>query len=69
MMYANQVCKDEKLKLAINLTFAGSLRIGEALGLTWDCEDISDEAIARVLSNPQMMAILAAMSKVMSSDS
>ena len=46
MMYANQVCKDEKLKLAINLTFAASLRIGEALGLTWDCVDISDEAIA-----------------------
>ena len=46
MMYANQVCKDEKLKLAVNLTFAASLRIGEALGLTWDCVDISDEAIA-----------------------
>ena len=46
MMYANQVCKDEKLKLAINLTFAASLRIGEALGLTWDCVDISDEAVA-----------------------
>ena len=46
IMYANQVCKDEKLKLAINLTFAASLRIGEALGLTWDCVDISDEAIA-----------------------
>jgi len=45
MMYANQVCKNEKLKLAINLTFAASLRIGEALGLTWDCVDISDEAI------------------------
>lgn len=29
----------------MNLAFAGSLRIGELLGLTWDCVDISEEAI------------------------
>lgn len=29
----------------LNLTFAGPLRIGELLGLTWDCVDVSDEAI------------------------
>lgn len=29
----------------MNLTFAGSLRIGKLLGLTWDCVDISPEAI------------------------
>lgn len=46
LMYAMDVCEDEFLKLALNLSFAGSLRIGELLGLTWDCIDISPEAIA-----------------------
>ena len=36
---------DEILKLAINLAFSCSLRIGELLGLTWDCVDISSESI------------------------
>ena len=31
--------------MCMNLAFAGSLRIGELLGLTWDCVDISEEAI------------------------
>ena len=31
--------------LSMNLAFAGSLRIGELLALTWDCVDISREAI------------------------
>ena len=44
-MYAIEVCDDEFTKLALNLAFAGSLRIGELLGLTWDCVDISPEAI------------------------
>lgn len=37
---------DEILKLALNLAFSCSLRIGEMLGLTWDCIDISDESIS-----------------------
>lgn len=45
LMYAIEVCDDEFTKLALNLAFAGSLRIGELLGLTWDCVDISPEAI------------------------
>ena len=45
LFHAIEVCDDPKLKLAINLAFACSLRIGELLGLTWDCVDISKEAI------------------------
>lgn len=45
LMYALEVCEDERLKLAINLAFSCSLRMGELLGLTWDCVDISPEAI------------------------
>ena len=45
LMYAIEVCDDEFTKLALNLAFAGSLRIGELLGLTWDCVDIFPEAI------------------------
>ena len=44
-MYATEVCEDEILKLAMNLSFAASLRIGELCGLTWDCVDISPEAV------------------------
>lgn len=33
------------LKLAINLAFSCSLRMGEMLGLTWDCVDISQTSI------------------------
>ena len=40
------VMDDEILKLALNLAFSCSLRIGEMLGLTWDCIDISDESIS-----------------------
>ena len=45
LIHALEVCEDERLKLAINVSFACSLRIGELLGLTWDCVDISREAI------------------------
>lgn len=45
LMYALEVSDDEVLNMALNLSFAGSLRIGELLGLTWDCVDISEEAI------------------------
>lgn len=43
---ALELCDDEILKLAINLAFSCSLRIGEMLGLTWDCVEISDASIA-----------------------
>ncbi len=45
LMYALEVCEDDRLKLAMKLSFSCSLRISELLGLTWDCVDISDEAI------------------------
>ena len=35
----------DRLKLAINLSFSCSLRIGELLGLTWDCVDISEQSL------------------------
>lgn len=38
-------CKDDRLKLCMNVAFACSLRIGELLALTWDCVDISEESI------------------------
>lgn len=44
-MYATEVCEDEILKLSMNLAFSGSLRIGELAALTWDCVDVSPEAI------------------------
>lgn len=43
---ALESCQDERLKLCMNLAFSCSMRIGEVLGLTWDCVDISDESIA-----------------------
>lgn len=45
LMHALSVCDDEFMKICLHLAFAGSLRIGELLGLTWDCVDISEEAI------------------------
>lgn len=45
LMYALEVCEDDRLNLAMNLSFSCSLRISELLGLTWDCVDISEEAI------------------------
>ena len=45
LFHAIDVCEDERLKLALHLTFACSLRIGELLGLTWDCVDVSEESI------------------------
>lgn len=44
-IFVDHVCEDERLKLAINLAFSCTLRMGELLGLTWDCVDISPEAI------------------------
>ncbi len=44
---ALDACKDARLYVAMNLSFACSLRIGEVLGLTWDNIHISDAEIAR----------------------
>ena len=43
---ALHVCDDPRLSLALNVAFCCSLRMGEMLGLTWDCIDISEESIA-----------------------
>ena len=42
---ALDVCDDDILSLALNLAFSCSLRMGEMLGLTWDCIDISQTSI------------------------
>ena len=42
---AMKVCDDPILSLALNLAFSCSLRIGEMLGLTWDCIDIAPQSI------------------------
>ena len=42
---ALDVCDDDMLKLALNLAFSCSLRMGEMLALTWDCVDIAPESI------------------------
>lgn len=47
LLHAIDVCEDELLKLAINVAFAGSLRMGEMLALTWDCVDVSESSIER----------------------
>lgn len=46
LFHALEVCEDERLKLAINLAFSCSLRVGELLGLTWDCVDLSEGSLA-----------------------
>ena len=43
---ALSVCEDERLALAINLAFSCSLRLGEIMGLTWDCMVIDESSIA-----------------------
>ena len=45
-MQALDLCDDDRLKLALNLAFSCSLRMGELLGLTWDCVDITPQAVA-----------------------
>lgn len=42
---ALEVCEDEQLRLCINLAFSCTLRLGELMGLTWDCVDISGTAM------------------------
>jgi integrase len=43
---ALSLCRERKLKLAMQLALGCSMRIGEILGLTWDCVDIRPERIA-----------------------
>jgi integrase len=45
LVYALEKCENDILSLALNLAFSCSLRMGEMLGLTWDCVDISPESI------------------------
>ena len=42
---ALNLCDDPRLALALNLAFSCSLRMGEMLGLTWDCVDIEPDSI------------------------
>ena len=44
---AIELCRDERLKMCLNLSFACSMREGELLGLTWDCVDVSEESIRK----------------------
>lgn len=44
-MQALDACENKWLRVAFHLAFTATLRIGELLGLTWDCVEISDEAI------------------------
>lgn len=46
LMQAINACENKWLKVAFHLAFAATVRIGELLGLTWDCVDVSEEAIA-----------------------
>ena len=47
LFHAIDVCDDEKLKLCMNLAFACTLRVSEILGLTWDCVDVTEDAVSR----------------------
>ena len=46
MKYALAVCENPVLKLAMLLALGCSMRIGEILGLTWDCVDLSEVSLA-----------------------
>lgn len=50
LMQAIDACDNKWLKLAFHLSFTATLRLGELLGLTWDCVDISEEAIEENLA-------------------
>lgn len=43
---AIDLCGDPVLRLAMLLALGCSMRIGEILGLTWDCVDMTEESIA-----------------------
>lgn len=44
--YALAICENPVLKLAMLLALGCSMRIGEILGLTWDCIDLSEESLS-----------------------
>ena len=46
LMQAIDACENKWLKVAFHLAFTATVRTGELLGLTWDCVDISEEAIS-----------------------
>lgn len=46
LMQAIDACENKWLKVAFHMAFAATVRTGELLGLTWDCVDISEEAIS-----------------------
>ena len=46
LMQAIEACDSKMLKIAFHLAFTATLRMGEILGLTWDCVEISEEAVA-----------------------
>lgn len=45
LLRATELCEDDDLKLCLNIAFAETVRIGELAALTWDCIDISQEAM------------------------
>ena len=45
MMQAIEACDEKWLEAAFHLAFTATLRLGEILALTWDCVEISEEAI------------------------
>ena len=51
LFHAIEICEDDLLSLAMNVTFSASLRMGELLGQTWDCVDVSGESIAAGRAN------------------
>lgn len=58
---AIELFDDDILKLALNVAFCCSLRMGEMLGLTWDCVNISDENVkngnATIFVNKELQRI------------
>ena len=46
LMQAIEACDNKMLKIAFHLAFTATLRMGEILGLTWDCVEISEETVA-----------------------
>lgn len=61
LIKAMEACDDPTLSLCIHVAFSCSLRMGELLGLTWDCVDISEASIknnrASIYVNKEMQRI------------
>ena len=47
LMQALDACDNKWLKVAFHLSFTATLRLGELLGLTWDCVEMSEEAMEK----------------------